>query len=121
VRLALGAGAPPADAYRMVTLNPEIYYGRDADLGGIAPGRYADLLLLRDLAEPVPDVVIARGRVAAREGRLLACLPEPVWLAVFTLLFMTADFLPSVRLTAGGVWDVKRRRVLRPSRRRARP
>jgi hypothetical protein len=33
---------------------------------------------------------------------------------------MTADFLPSVRLTADGVWDVKRRRILRPSRRRAR-
>ena len=61
VRLALGAGVPPADAYRMVTLNPATYYGRDADLGGIAPGRYADVLLLRDLAEPVPDVVIARG------------------------------------------------------------
>ena len=39
---------------------------------------------------------------------------------LYTLLFMTADFLPSVRLTADGVWDVKRRRILRPSRRRAR-
>ena len=79
-------------------------------------------------------MVIARGRVAAQEGRLLAHEPEPVWSTVFTprttrfafhdpidtLLFMTADFLPSVRLTADGVWDVKRRRILRPSRRRAR-
>ena len=31
---------------------------------------------------------------------------------VFTLLFLTADFLPEVRLTARGVWDVKRRKVL---------
>ena len=84
VRLASSAGVPPVDAYRMVTLNPATYYGRDADLGGIAPGRYADLLLLRDLAEPVPDAVIARGRVAAREGRLLARVPEPVWSAIFT-------------------------------------
>jgi adenine deaminase len=34
-------------------------------------------------------------------------------LSVYTLLFMTADFLPSVRPTADGVWDVKRRRILR--------
>jgi hypothetical protein len=33
---------------------------------------------------------------------------------------MTADFLLAVWLTADGVWDVKRRRVLRPSRRRVR-
>jgi adenine deaminase len=39
---------------------------------------------------------------------------------IYTLLFMTADFLPPVRLTADGVWDVKRRRILRSSRRRRR-
>jgi adenine deaminase len=37
---------------------------------------------------------------------------------MYTLYFLTADFLPAVRLTALGVWDVKRRRVLLPSRRR---
>jgi len=34
---------------------------------------------------------------------------------LFTLLFMAADFLPAVRLTALGVWDVKRARVITPS------
>jgi adenine deaminase len=37
---------------------------------------------------------------------------------IFSLFFMAADFLPSVRLTPRGVWDVKRARVLLPSRRR---
>jgi adenine deaminase len=37
---------------------------------------------------------------------------------LFTLFFMVADFLPAVRLSAQGVWDVKRRRILLPSRRR---
>jgi hypothetical protein len=42
-------------------------------------------------------------------------------LSVYTgEIFMTADFLPSVRLTVDGVWDVKRRRILRPRRRRGR-
>ncbi len=39
---------------------------------------------------------------------------------IYTLLFMAADFLPSVRLSSLGVWDVKRCRVLLPSRRRGR-
>jgi len=84
VRLALEEGVPPVEAYRMVTLNPATYYGKDADLGGIAPGRYADILLLEDLLEPRPAAVIARGRLVAREGRLLARVPEPPWRRIFT-------------------------------------
>jgi len=35
---------------------------------------------------------------------------------IYTLLVIAADFLPSVRLSALGVWDVRRSRVLLPSR-----
>jgi adenine deaminase len=83
IRTALARGVAPVDAYRMATLNPAAYYGLDGDLGGVAPGRYADLLLLDDLAEPRPAVVVARGRLAARDGRLLARVPEPPWRRVF--------------------------------------
>jgi len=34
----------------------------------------------------------------------------------FTLLFLSADFLPAARLSPLGVWDVKAARVLLPSR-----
>lgn len=37
---------------------------------------------------------------------------------LFTLFFLSADFLPAVRLTPRGVWDVKANRVLLSSRRR---
>jgi adenine deaminase len=83
VRVALERGVPPIDAYRMVTLNPATYFGRDADVGGIAPGRFADICLLRDLSEPRPETVIARGRVAARDGRALLGVPEPAWARAF--------------------------------------
>ncbi len=83
IRVALLRGVAPVDAYRMATLNPATYYGLDGDIGGIAPGRYADLCLLDDLAEPRPSTVVARGRVAATGGRLLARVPEPPWRRVF--------------------------------------
>jgi adenine deaminase len=84
VRMALEEGVPPVEAYRMVTLNPASYYGKDADLGGIAPGRYADILLLEDLSEPRPALVMSGGRLVARDGRLLAAVPEPPWRRIFT-------------------------------------
>ena len=84
VRIAMEEGVPPVEAYRMVTLNPATYYGKDADLGGIAPGRFADILLLEDLTEPRPRAVIARGRLLARDGRLLTGVPEPPWREIFT-------------------------------------
>jgi adenine deaminase len=83
VRVALERGVPPIDAYRMVTLNPASYFGRDADVGGVAPGRYADVCLLGDLSEPRPERVVARGRLAAEGGRVLARVPEPAWRRVF--------------------------------------
>jgi adenine deaminase len=84
IRTAMQRGVPPVDAYRMATLNPSTYFGKDTDLGGIAPGRYADICILRDLEEPRPETVIARGRVAARDGRTLLPIPEPSWRRVFT-------------------------------------
>jgi adenine deaminase len=84
IRTAMERGIPPLDAYRMATLNPATYFGKDADLGGIAPGRYADICVLRDLGEPRPETVVARGRVAAREGKTLVRIPEPSWRRVFT-------------------------------------
>ena len=84
VRLAMQGGVAPVDAYRMATLNAATYYGLDAHLGSIAPGRYADVCVLADLAEPRPTTVIARGRVAGVDGRLTTRVPEPAWRRIFT-------------------------------------
>ena len=83
IRVALERGVTPIDAYRMATLNPATYYGLDADLGGIAPGRYADICVLDDLAEPRPPTVLARGKVIAADGRLIGRVAEPPWRQVF--------------------------------------
>src|SRR3989442_1166872 len=83
LRVVLERGVAPVDAYRMATLNPATYFGLDGDLGGIAPGRYADVCLLDDLAEPRPAAVVARGRLVASDGRLRARVAELAWSRVF--------------------------------------
>lgn len=71
----------------------------------IAPGRWADILLVDDLAQMRPARVIARGVVLAEEGRLLAELPAypyPDWALHSVRLarrLTAADF----RLETGGL------------------
>lgn len=77
VQRAIDLGIPPVTAFQMASLNIAEHYGLDVDLGGIAPGRSADLLVLPDLHRVRPELVVARGRVVAREGRLLV-EPRPV-------------------------------------------
>jgi adenine deaminase len=84
LRLAMEGGVTPVDAYRMATLNAATYYGLDAHIGSIAPGRYADVCVLADLAAPRPTMVIARGRVAGVDGELTTRVPEPGWRHIFT-------------------------------------
>src|SRR5436190_1555428 len=93
LRLVMAGGVAPIDAYRMATLNPATYYGLDAHLGSIAPGRFADVCVLSDLAEPRPAMVIARGRIAGVDGALTTRVPEPPWRRIFTSA--------AARLTAG--------------------
>jgi adenine deaminase len=76
-----------------------------------------------ELPLPVGGVMSAGTleQAAMREETLRAQLVArgyPHHEPLFTLFFLAADFLPTVRLTARGVWDVKRARVLLPARRR---
>lgn len=76
IRLALDAGVPAGTAYRMATLNPATFLRLEEDMGSVAPGRVAHVNLLRSLADPTPELVVCRGRVAARGGRLVAPAPS---------------------------------------------
>jgi len=68
VRRAIALGMTPLQAIQAVTLNPAVYSGLDQEIGGIAPGRHADLALLDDLENcRVREVWIA-GKLAARGG-----------------------------------------------------
>jgi adenine deaminase len=61
VRTAIGAGIDPLVAIQMATVNAAEYMGYRHDLGSIAPGRCADVLLVEDLAEMRPHLVLADG------------------------------------------------------------
>jgi len=69
VRRAIRKGFDPVVAIQMATLNPANHFGL-RDLGGIAPGAIADILLVSDLGELVVKTVIKDGIIVAQDGRL---------------------------------------------------
>jgi adenine deaminase len=75
LRHAIAQGLRPITAVQMMTLNTAEHFGLSADVGQIAPGRYADIVLTSDLADFRAELVIAAGDVIAQEGAWVVDLP----------------------------------------------
>lgn len=70
VRSAIALGVPAITAYQMATINNAAHWQVPHLHGQLAPGRYADVLLVSDLEKVVIDRVFANGRLVAEQGRL---------------------------------------------------
>jgi adenine deaminase len=79
VRHAIACGCDPLVALQMATVNTATHFGLERELGSIAPGRRADAILTSDLRALPIEVVIARGRVVARDGVLTVACPHYPW------------------------------------------
>ena len=82
LRHAISQGLAPMTALQMATLNTAEHFGVSREVGLIAPGRWADILLVDDLNEFRAGLVIARGQIVAENGKLLVELPKveyPDW------------------------------------------
>jgi adenine deaminase len=71
VQKAIACGFDPVSAIQMTTLNVAEHFGLDSAIGGIAPGRCADILVLPDERTIAPEIVISNGRVLFKDGKLL--------------------------------------------------
>ena len=68
VRSAIRCGVSPLVAVQMATLNVAEYFRVSDDMGSIAPGKIADIVLVDDLADFRVAEVIADGKLVARDG-----------------------------------------------------
>ena len=72
LRKAIDYGFDPLAAIQMATLNVAEHFSLDGLIGGIAPGRYADLVVIPDVRTIEAQLVVSSGKVVAREGKLLS-------------------------------------------------
>lgn len=79
VRHAIACGCDPVIAIQMATINTATHFGLERELGSIAPGRRADLILTPDLRTLPIDMVFARGVKVAEEGRMTVSCPHYPW------------------------------------------
>jgi adenine deaminase len=76
LRHAIAQGLKPLTAIQMATLNTAEHFGVSRDVGQIAPGRYADVVITSDLPDFRAEIVIAAGEVVAENGAWQMDLPR---------------------------------------------
>lgn len=82
LRHAIAEGLPPMTAIQMCTINTAEHFGLTREMGMIAAGRWADIVLVEDLRDFRAEVVIAKGQVIAQKGKWTSDLPTfsyPKW------------------------------------------
>jgi adenine deaminase len=75
LRRAINGGVDPLVAIQLVTSNPAQFFNLSR-VGNLAPGNIADIVLIDDLKTINVDLVLHRGQVVAKEGRLTTKLQQ---------------------------------------------
>lgn len=84
LRMAVREGIDPVTAIQMVTINTATCFQMQNELGSIAPGKCADLVLLGSLTDFNVQRVFIDGQEVARDGKPLFGAPAYDWPEAFT-------------------------------------
>ena len=76
IRIAIAAGIDPLLAIRMGSSNTARHFGLKK-YGAVAPGKYADLVVVDDLRDFRPDQVYRGGVLVAEKGEMVAAAGQP--------------------------------------------
>jgi len=71
VQNAIDLGFDPIVAIQMATLNIAERFAMDNLIGGIAPGKCADMVIIPDIRTIQAEMVISNGQVIAEKGKIL--------------------------------------------------
>ncbi|MGK9051056.1 adenine deaminase [Neorhizobium petrolearium] len=116
VRLAIENGLEPEIAIQCVTLNPARHMRLTPFVGSIAPGRFADVVLLDDLQKLSIAKVWADGQPASEGKRFTGPLPKidwPEW-ATRTVTIDRKVTAADFRIEAPGGRETANAALLRP-------
>jgi len=83
IRESIKLGLNPIDAISMASKNCFDYYNMSKNLGGIAPGKLADILIFDDLESIKPNKVFVGGKLVVSNGSIVASIKKkiiPSWI-----------------------------------------
>ena len=98
IRESIKLGLDPIDAITMASKNNFDYYNMDKDLGGIGPGKLADILIFDDLKSFRPNKVFVGGKLIVSNGSIVSPIKKktiPAWIKKTVKLkrFSADDFV----------------------------
>lgn len=76
VQKAIDLGFSPVQAIQMATINVARRFAIDDTIGGIAPGKYADIVVIPNLKTIRAEYVVSNGRLVAQDGEPLVAPRE---------------------------------------------
>lgn len=76
IRESIKFGLKPIDAISMASKNCFDYYKMSKDLGGIAPGKLADILIFDDLKSIKPNKVFVGGKLVVSNGNIVTSIKK---------------------------------------------
>jgi adenine deaminase len=79
VMRSIQLGLKPMDAIKIATVNTAKHFRLEDEIGVIAPGRLADILIVPDLNTMQPEKVFFKGRLVAENGSLTQECPVSVY------------------------------------------
>ncbi len=74
IRRTIAQGVKPEEAIQMATINPAAYFGFN-DIGVLAPGKLADIVVIEDLTQMKIAAVFINGKLISNGRELLIKLP----------------------------------------------
>ncbi len=77
VRISISKGVDPITAIRIGSINTARHYGLRS-MGAIAPGYKADMIVVNDLKDFYPEMVIKDAKIVAKNGQCIAKFPPPL-------------------------------------------
>ena len=101
VRKAITGGLDPVRAIQLATINTAEYFKLDR-LGAIAPGYLANLIVISNLSNLRIDMVFYRGRLVAKEGKLLFSTYQPSGRGLTNTVNIKPFGVEALRLLASG-------------------
>ena len=98
IRESIKLGLEPIDAITMASKNNFDYYNMSKDLGGVGPGKLADILIFDDLKSFKPNKVFVGGKLIVSNGSMISKIKKktiPAWIKKTVKLkrFSADDFL----------------------------
>ena len=83
IRESIKLGMEPIDAFTLGSRNCFDYYNMGKDLGGISPGKLADIIIFNDLKSIKPSKVFVGGKLVVSNGSIVSPIKKkilPSWI-----------------------------------------